>query len=133
MKDKKYVVSEKVYNKLMHQFVTSDNLIATDKEKFLKEHPDLFWKTDITEEIEMLEEISKQPVEFLDRKEVEKITWQIVQYVLAEMECGRVKIEWRKKIDSYNIQICNLAILEPKLISRSNLSKPFDYKIKGDK
>ncbi len=60
MEGKKYVLSEEEYNDLLHQLVTSDNLVATDKEKYLKEEPDLFWMTDNSKQIKMLEEIKKE-------------------------------------------------------------------------
>ena len=59
---KQYLVSEEEYNNLMHQLITSDNLVTTDKEKYL-ENKDLFWKTDNSKQIKMLE--SKKPVEVI--------------------------------------------------------------------
>ena len=69
----------------------------------------------------------KKPVKTLNRKEVEKIIYDCVMDNQEEYPVEGV-------LKKYADQICNLAIPEPKLISRSNISKPFDYKIKeGDK
>ncbi len=61
MKGKKYALTEEEYNNLLHQLVTSDNLVATDKEKYLKKEPDLFWMTDNSKQIKMLE--GKKPID----------------------------------------------------------------------
>ena len=78
----------------------------------------------------------------VDRDKVNELVRKLLERKLHEhygcMEMVEFK-SWENGIDTDDInelsdQICNLAIPEPKLISRSNLSKPFDYKIKeGDK
>ena len=74
----------------------------------------------------------------LNRGEIIKILERKLHEHYGCMEMVEFK-SWENGIDTDDInevadQICNLAIPEPKLISRSNISKPFDYKIKeGDK
>ena len=74
----------------------------------------------------------------VDRDKVNELVRKLLERKLHEhygcMEMVEFK-SWENGIDTDDInelsdQICNLAIPEPKLISRSNLSKPFDYKIK---
>ncbi len=87
MGQKYYKLSEKEYNDILNQLVISDNVVLTDKEKFLKEEPDLFWMTDNSKQIKMLE--SKTPLpepskdNKLDRDKVEEIMGDVV---LSEYE-----------------------------------------------